>query len=56
MEQNFVELPRSELAKIEGGLWEILVAGVVVAVVSKILDDWDNFKNGITGRPEIKKP
>jgi hypothetical protein len=55
MEQNYVELSRSELVKIEGGLWEIIVGGCVIAVFSKILDDWDNFKNGIAGRPEIKK-
>lgn len=55
MSNNYVELSESELRQIEGGsIIGPLFAGLIITAVAKILDDWDNFKNGVAGRPEQK--
>jgi len=56
MKPNYVELQSSELMRVEGGFWQTLAAGLIIAVAVEIMNDWDNFKNGIAGRPEEKKP
>ncbi len=48
------ELNKDELSGIYGGVIWYLIAGVVVAVVNEIVSDWDNFKAGLRGQPEIK--
>jgi len=46
------DLTLTEQKEVNGGIfWEALVIAVVVAVI----DDWDNFKRGISGKPEIAK-
>lgn len=45
-------IPASEQQEINGGN-PFLVAIAVVAI-GQIILDWDNFKNGLTGRPEEK--
>jgi len=46
------DLSFSEQKEINGGLfWEALVVAVIVAVI----DDWDNFKAGLSGRPEMAR-
>jgi len=55
MSNNYVELSGSELRQIEGGSFiGILAAGLIITAVTQIVGDWDNFKNGLAGRPEQK--
>jgi len=52
---DFREIPATEQLEINGGLWPLLAkiaAGLLVAAGTAIIDDWDNFKNGLTGQPE----
>lgn len=46
-----------EMKNINGGFefLSALAVGTIVAVVSEILDDWDNFENGFRGDPYVKK-
>lgn len=53
--ENFNEIPVQEQQDINGGIWQILISVGIIAV-GEIIDDWDNFKNGLTGRPEEKNP
>ena len=50
---SFREIPVAEQQKLNGGGLPFLLAIGVVAV-SQIIVDWDNFKNGLMGRPEEK--
>jgi len=46
------DLTLTEQREVNGGiLWEALVVAAVVAVIA----DWDNFKAGLSGNPEIAK-
>lgn len=52
--QNYqiTDLTSIEKKEINGGVaWGALVIAAVVAVIA----DWDNFKAGLSGKPEIKK-
>lgn len=51
--ENFHEIPVNEQQDINGGFWQIVVS-IGIMAVGEIIDDWDNFKNGLTGRPEEK--
>ena len=53
--ENFNEIPVQEQQDINGGFWQILIS-IGIMAVGEIIDDWDNFKNGLTGRPEEKNP
>jgi hypothetical protein len=57
-EMTFVEgfhpLNLREEAETTGGAWQIIGALGIAAAV-QIMSDWDNFKNGLFGRPEEKK-
>ena len=56
MSNYYVELTESELRQIEGGsIIGPLIAGLIITAVAQIVSDWDNFKNGLAGRPEVKK-
>ena len=47
----------SEQQEINGGILPLVarfLVGVAVAAVTEIINDWDNFKNGIQGLPEEK--
>jgi bacteriocin-like protein len=55
MSNNYVELSESELRQIEGGSFiGTLAAGLIITTFAAIVGDWDNFKNGLAGRPEQK--
>ena len=55
MDNKLVEINEAEMAKISGGsILPSLVAGLIIAGIVQIIGDWDNFKNGIAGRREIK--
>jgi hypothetical protein len=44
------ELSFNEKLTTNGG--NPIVAGLVIAVCAAIINDWDNFKRGLTGHPE----
>jgi len=55
--EGFSEISLSEQQEINGGIWPLVlrfVVGVAVAASAEIMDDWDNFKNGLQGLPEDK--
>jgi hypothetical protein len=44
------DLTLTEQKEVNGGiLWEALIVAAFVAVIA----DWDNFKAGLAGKPEI---
>ncbi|MCK4747905.1 MAG: hypothetical protein KAT15_12735 [Bacteroidales bacterium] len=50
---DFRELSLQDQQEINGGILPIL--GLIgVAAIAQIIIDWDNFKNGLMGRPEVK--
>jgi hypothetical protein len=52
--QNYqiAELTLTEQREVNGGVfWPILLGAIVVAAIN----DWDNFKAGLLGKPEIAK-
>jgi hypothetical protein len=54
---GFVPMRQNELTEIRGGcpiLVPIIIAAASAAV-AEIISDWDNFKAGLLGNPEIKK-
>ncbi len=52
LSEEFLPLRRDEMYEIHGG--GIIVAGLVIAAGAAIINDWDNFINGLMGRPEVK--
>ena len=48
------ELDKDELSGTYGGVIWYIVGGIVVAVVKEVISDWDNFKAGLAGQPEIR--
>jgi len=58
MENNFKgnrlrELTHEETLLYSGGMISQIVRAVIVSAIGAIVNDWDNFKRGLTGRPEI---
>ena len=51
--ESFNEISLQEQQKINGGFWPILISVAIIAI-EQIIDDCDNFKNGLTGQPEEK--
>ena len=55
--EGFSEISQSEQQEINGGFWSIIAriaVGAAVAAATNIIEDWDNFKNGLQGLPEEK--
>jgi len=48
---SFKEIPVQEQQELNGGILPFLAAVAVVAI-ARVIADWDNFKNGLMGRPE----
>jgi hypothetical protein len=50
------ELTIDEQKEINGGVFGIddLIIGIAVGAALEIISDWDNFKRGLAGQPEIK--
>ena len=48
---NFHEIPVQEQQALNGGILPFIAALVVVAA-AEVFADWENFKNGLMGRPE----
>lgn len=51
---GFREIPVTEQQMLNGGFWPAFLVGIGIASVAEIISDWDNFKNGLTGKPEEK--
>jgi len=49
----FHELDKDELSGIAGGVIWFIIGGLIVAVAKEVISDWDNFKAGLAGQPEI---
>lgn len=45
-------LTESDLQQIEGG-WIRVAIGLAIAAGAEIIGDWDNFKRGLAGKPEM---
>ena len=54
-EMNLVSLNKNEISKTNGGIFGIddFLVGVAVGAVIAIIDDWDNFEAGLTGKDPI---
>ncbi len=55
--EGFSEISPNEQQEINGGILPILAGlliSLAVAAADNIMNDWDNFKNGLMGRPEEK--
>ena len=49
---QITDLTLTEQREINGGaIWQALVIAAIVAVIT----DWDNFKAGLSGKPELAK-
>ena len=57
LRDGFVPMGQNELEETYGGCPGILAPIIVAAVgaaIAEIISDWDNFKAGLLGKPEIK--
>jgi hypothetical protein len=55
--EGFSEISPNEQQEINGGIWPLfagVLSAIVVAAATELMHDWDNFKNGLMGRPEEK--
>jgi hypothetical protein len=52
---GFRSLEREELYQTRGGVLAAIAAGLIIAAGAAIINDWDNFKAGLMGRPEMPK-
>ena len=52
LSEKFHPLEREEMHEIQGGILLLIIAGLTVAGGAAIINDWDNFKNGLFGRHE----
>ena len=50
---SFKEIPMQEQQELNGGILPFLGA-VALLTISRVIVDWDNFKNGLMGRVEKK--
>jgi hypothetical protein len=55
--QFFSPVSTSEQMEIQGGfvIIGLICAAIVGAAAAQIFSDWDNFKAGLKGAPEIKE-
>ncbi len=51
--KEFLPLNREEMHEIHGGILLVILAGIAIAAGAAIINDWDNFKRGLMGMPEI---
>lgn len=52
--EKFQLLNREEMHETHGGILAVIIAGLAIAAGAAIINDWDNFKAGLMGLPEIK--
>jgi hypothetical protein len=51
---HYREIDKHELSGIYGGVIWYILGGIVIAMTNEVVRDWDNFKAGLKGEPEIK--
>lgn len=50
------ELAPEEQLEINGGSFGLeVLGGLLLAIAKEVLSDWENFKRGLAGQPEILK-
>jgi hypothetical protein len=54
LSKEFLPLNREEMYETKGGILAAILAGLAIAAGAAIINDWDNFKAGLMGLPEIK--
>jgi len=57
LQHGLVPLKQKELVETNGGCPAILIPILIAAggaAIAEIISDWDNFKAGLMGKPEIK--
>ncbi|MFC2116221.1 hypothetical protein ACFLTU_07080 [Bacteroidota bacterium] len=52
--EEFHPLNREEMHEVQGGFLGAVLIGLAIAGGAAIINDWDNFKNGLMGRPEVR--
>ena len=52
---EFRPLDRAEMHATTGGILAAIAIGLAIAAGAEIIGDWDNFKAGLMGLPEIKE-
>ena len=52
-DQFFTPLDQTECSRIRGGIVPLILGAFFTAAVTEIISDWDNFKAGLLGQPEI---
>lgn len=52
---NLKELSLTEQTEVNGGFFGLddLIIGLIIVAATAVVNDWDNFKRGIAGRPEV---
>ena len=52
--EKFQVLEGPEMHETRGGIVIPILIGIGIAAGAAIINDWDNFKRGLMGLPEIK--
>jgi hypothetical protein len=53
LSKNFLPMRQEEMYETRGGsILLAILGGLAIAAGGEIIGDWDNFKNGLRGRPE----
>ena len=52
---NVKELSLTEQTDVNGGFFGLddLIIGLIIVAATAVVSDWDNFKRGLAGKPEI---
>lgn len=54
LSEKFHPMERDEMHETHGGILGAIFIGLTIAAGAAIINDWDNFKNGLMARPEEK--
>ena len=55
LSKEFRPLDREEMHSTQGGIFGAIAIGLAIAAGAEIIGDWDNFKAGLMGLPEIQE-
>jgi hypothetical protein len=53
LDHYFSPIDRTDCNRINGGVVGVILGAIASAVLYEVISDWDNFKAGLTGGPEI---
>ena len=54
LSEKFHPMEPDEMHETYGGILAAIFVGLTIAAGAAIINDWDNFKNGLMARPEEK--